>query len=678
MAGKQLTQEQFKELERIFSTGDRTGYYVKYYEYTGSEQSLLQAEISSFSGTIGGVAEAANMILAKHPSYPKAGVIAFSEKIALGHFNAVQSSFESGTPLKEDEIRNLAKSAWREENLDSFFPGNFLVGIDNLIEGNIEAAQSNILSSGTAVGLAGGVLHALTLGVFTGNNLLKIIGKGKNLITNVTPDYMVEYTYDKNLGKTILVQGTGVEQQGKNIYVVEGFSEYEIAKKFNIPIENVIQLSYTNYDPEEKRWSPLKLFSFVPPNPPEVIKKEEPEKELIYKFENKQIEFEGFKNIVFESFSSSLRLTDIVSINNGFLLSIYYTGDDINSEGLYIQTLNKDTLSFSLPLFIINDKFPYTTSKPTEEMTLLTNGNLAYAYGHMNCKYVVFNQKGNIINHNECNGYFSYTQATEDGFLIISYKHVTDSSGKLNEIQHLQYYNNEGDLNGPEYQFGLGNKNWITARFCKFPDNDNIAAVWYGQNNIIYTAILSEKGEFLYNIKPINLNVYDNNIPFLDVECLENGKYAFTSDHVGKVDKSKLILGLVNSKNITDIEIFTITNNFYALHPELSTINDGKLVIIWNEDDLTKNTLGYDILVNIFDSEKGQFNNQPVIFKKEGEQRNNLLTANNNLLLFAEESVIAEEGSDGVIKKYLSALSIHTQELGISGTNHNAILHYEL
>jgi len=54
---KSLTAEQFAELEKLSKSDDRTGFYIKYYEFTGVDQALEQAQISSFSDFIGGIAE---------------------------------------------------------------------------------------------------------------------------------------------------------------------------------------------------------------------------------------------------------------------------------------------------------------------------------------------------------------------------------------------------------------------------------------------------------------------------------------------------------------------------------------------------------------------------------------------------------------------------------------------
>jgi len=45
-----ITQVQFLQLEGKLTSGDRAGFYYLYYKLTGSEQALIQAQITSYSG----------------------------------------------------------------------------------------------------------------------------------------------------------------------------------------------------------------------------------------------------------------------------------------------------------------------------------------------------------------------------------------------------------------------------------------------------------------------------------------------------------------------------------------------------------------------------------------------------------------------------------------------------
>ena len=58
-----LTDDELKYLESFLAAGDRAGFYVAYYNMTGSKQAVQQAQICSFSETYGGVAYLANAML---------------------------------------------------------------------------------------------------------------------------------------------------------------------------------------------------------------------------------------------------------------------------------------------------------------------------------------------------------------------------------------------------------------------------------------------------------------------------------------------------------------------------------------------------------------------------------------------------------------------------------------
>ncbi len=47
--GQRITDEQFDNLKGFIDRGDRGGFYLYYYELTGSSQSLIQAHISTYS-----------------------------------------------------------------------------------------------------------------------------------------------------------------------------------------------------------------------------------------------------------------------------------------------------------------------------------------------------------------------------------------------------------------------------------------------------------------------------------------------------------------------------------------------------------------------------------------------------------------------------------------------------
>ena len=58
-----FTDVEIAYLQSFLDAHDRGGYYMALYNMTGSQEALLQAEISMFSGGAGGTAYLANQIL---------------------------------------------------------------------------------------------------------------------------------------------------------------------------------------------------------------------------------------------------------------------------------------------------------------------------------------------------------------------------------------------------------------------------------------------------------------------------------------------------------------------------------------------------------------------------------------------------------------------------------------
>jgi hypothetical protein len=84
MAGKTLTQVQVNELTAYIANDDRTGFYAKLYQYTGSEAAFMMGQISKGSDVVGGVAYRINAQIAKYAplfgdTYPPGGVVPFSK-----------------------------------------------------------------------------------------------------------------------------------------------------------------------------------------------------------------------------------------------------------------------------------------------------------------------------------------------------------------------------------------------------------------------------------------------------------------------------------------------------------------------------------------------------------------------------------------------------------------------
>lgn len=200
-----LTPDDRNALEARIQASDRTGYYIKYYETTGSQIALLMAFISSFSGLQGETAEIANLMvknLVGEDNYFPDGVIEASKSIAEAHFQAVNDSIAEGnsgvlSPLEELEV---AKSMWNENGLGQLFPGNLSLAWEQLKEGEVIASLLNFYSLGTGVGiLAAASSPFLNYGTDAGNY------EDARYEHRTTADGKIEYIYDSQENRTIYV-----------------------------------------------------------------------------------------------------------------------------------------------------------------------------------------------------------------------------------------------------------------------------------------------------------------------------------------------------------------------------------------------------------------------------------------------------------------------------------------
>ena len=56
----QITQTELDYLEKLLDANDRAGFYIAYYNMTGNNNAILQAQIATFSESVGGIAYVAN------------------------------------------------------------------------------------------------------------------------------------------------------------------------------------------------------------------------------------------------------------------------------------------------------------------------------------------------------------------------------------------------------------------------------------------------------------------------------------------------------------------------------------------------------------------------------------------------------------------------------------------
>lgn len=156
-----LTGEEQALLDSLLKSHDRGAFYMVYNAMTDSKEASLQSRISTFSGSVGGAALAANRLAqvedgpgtSKH-TYP--GMYVLSQLIAESAKKITYNKNDIGITARleenagkitDDEFFNTAKAAWEAKGVHEYFPGNLLELLDNV--GTVGAGLvSAILSLG--------------------------------------------------------------------------------------------------------------------------------------------------------------------------------------------------------------------------------------------------------------------------------------------------------------------------------------------------------------------------------------------------------------------------------------------------------------------------------------------------------------------------------------------------
>lgn len=258
---KALSKKQMTELSAIMERGDRTGYYMKYYDFTGSDSTLLMAKISSFSGMIGGIAKEANKLLETNPNYPKEGVIWFSEMIAKEHHAKVKQSYDSYSKgiLSDIEVYNAVQTVWGRLNLKEFFPGNPLISFCNFREALALEAQTfgrvkysykekfkwawgNLTKESIAVNSQGFVNYILSDQSVFSLKAYEHFRSNNQYDRLVSKDCSHAYFVDRSSNKTVHVHKYDTTQKVGKIYIVKALSKDEVARRCKVSVERVVEV----------------------------------------------------------------------------------------------------------------------------------------------------------------------------------------------------------------------------------------------------------------------------------------------------------------------------------------------------------------------------------------------------------------------------------------------------
>ncbi|WP_344807708.1 hypothetical protein [Allohahella marinimesophila] len=125
-SAQELAQAVDKASARL-DQGDRAGAYLELYSVTGNEQLLMQAQITTYSGAIGGMALEGNFRakMAKPEQYTLT-LDQFSHEIDKAVIGLARNAADEGRPehFNTYQIMHTDRAVWASKGMGNHFPGN--------------------------------------------------------------------------------------------------------------------------------------------------------------------------------------------------------------------------------------------------------------------------------------------------------------------------------------------------------------------------------------------------------------------------------------------------------------------------------------------------------------------------------------------------------------------------
>lgn len=125
-----LSQEDIVRLSQKLADGDRGGFYWDYYKLTGEYQAMVQGQITTYSGTWGGMAMVGNYLakLADQKNY-ELTLDKFSTDIIAGTLAEIANDFDQAAKGEDGILSQLQMQisdyeTWKAKGLGDLFPGN--------------------------------------------------------------------------------------------------------------------------------------------------------------------------------------------------------------------------------------------------------------------------------------------------------------------------------------------------------------------------------------------------------------------------------------------------------------------------------------------------------------------------------------------------------------------------
>ncbi|MES2823262.1 MAG: hypothetical protein V4732_06660 [Pseudomonadota bacterium] len=126
--------EDVAKMQSLFNSGDRGGAYLYYYQLTGSVQTLIQAQITTGSGTFGGGALYGNYLAKSSEALSSDGYYDltledFSTRILQANIDAIQMDILKGDSghygiLDDETLQGIDQAVWTGLGMKGLFSGN--------------------------------------------------------------------------------------------------------------------------------------------------------------------------------------------------------------------------------------------------------------------------------------------------------------------------------------------------------------------------------------------------------------------------------------------------------------------------------------------------------------------------------------------------------------------------
>lgn len=122
-----VREEALDKAQKQLKEGDRAGAYLTLYKETGSEQILIQAQITTYTGLWGSGALAGNNA-AKDSAGDRYNLDLdkFSSDIAQSTIDGIRADIKKGGTgrLTDSQFKSLDRGVWKDKNMGELFPGN--------------------------------------------------------------------------------------------------------------------------------------------------------------------------------------------------------------------------------------------------------------------------------------------------------------------------------------------------------------------------------------------------------------------------------------------------------------------------------------------------------------------------------------------------------------------------